>query len=305
MTLNPWRLRLLCQLEALGTVRAVATAAHLSASSVSQQLATLESETGARLLERSGRRVQLTTTGHLLASRARDILDRMAEVEAELQTLGDDPSGVVRVAAFQSAVLSLVAPAAGALRRVHPGVRVVIDEVEPHESTSALLRGDCDIAVTTTDFLDAPRHDDVRLVPLGTDAIVLVVAPGHPAARHDRVDLASLAEQDWIFDRPGSYMDGLATRLCRAAGFEPRIVGRFNNYLLTLQHVESSGSVALLPELTIDARYAVTTVRLAPPVQRRITAAIRASSAPRASVAAVIDALRAQSAAGAGIGSQP
>lgn len=44
MTLNPWRLRLLCQLETLGTVRAVALAAHQSASSVSQQLAVLERE---------------------------------------------------------------------------------------------------------------------------------------------------------------------------------------------------------------------------------------------------------------------
>ncbi|HEV7204251.1 MAG TPA: LysR substrate-binding domain-containing protein [Jatrophihabitans sp.] len=291
MTLNPWRLRLLCQLEALGTVRAVAAAAHQSASSVSQQLAVLESETGARLLERTGRRVQLTSTGHLLASRARDILDRMADAEAELRALGQDPSGVVRVAAFQSAIHSLVVPATVALRLAHPGVEVHIDELEPHESTSALLRGDVDIAVTTTDFLDAPRHPDVHLVPLRTDAIVVVVPPGHRVARQERVDLAALADEDWAFDLPGTYMDDLATRLCRQAGFEPRVVGRFNNYLIALQHVESAGSVTLLPELAVDPRYAVVARDLVPPTYRRITAAIRSSSAARASVTVVLDAL--------------
>jgi DNA-binding transcriptional LysR family regulator len=291
VTLNPWRLRLLCQLEALGTVRAVAAAAHQSASSVSQQLAVLESETGARLLERTGRRVQLTSTGHLLASRARDILDRMADAEAELRALGQDPSGVVRVAAFQSAIHSLVVPATVALRLAHPGVEVHIDELEPHESTSALLRGDVDIAVTTTDFLDAPRHPDVHLVPLRTDAIVVVVPPGHRVARQERVDLAALADEDWAFDLPGTYMDDLATRLCRQAGFEPRVVGRFNNYLIALQHVESAGSVTLLPELAVDPRYAVVARDLVPPTYRRITAAIRSSSAARASVTVVLDAL--------------
>ena len=45
--LDPRRLRLLIQLESLGTVRAVAEAAAMSPSAVSQQLAVLERESGA------------------------------------------------------------------------------------------------------------------------------------------------------------------------------------------------------------------------------------------------------------------
>jgi len=183
VTLNPWRLRLLCQLETLGTVRAVASAAHQSASSVSQQLSVLERETGARLLERTGRRIQLTTAGHVLASRARDILDQMADAEAELQALGDDPSGVVRVAAFQSAIHSLVVPAAGALRLVHPGVQVFVDELEPHESTSALLRGDIDLAVHSSKDMPAvlPAGLAIAGVLPREDPLDAVVLPSSPA----------------------------------------------------------------------------------------------------------------------------
>lgn len=293
MALNPWRLQLLCQLEALGTVRAVAVAMHQSASSVSQQLAVLEAESGVRLIERTGRRVRLTAAGYLLASRGRDILDRMVEVEGELRALGQEASGVVRVAAFQSAIHSLAVPAAHTVRASFPAVQVVIEEVEPHDATSALLRGEHDIAITTTDFLDTPRHPDVRTVALATDAVVAVLPRHHRLSGAHAIDLAALAEENWVLDKPGTYMAGLATRLCRSAGFEPRVIGRFNNYLLTLQHVESAGSVALLPELTFDRRYAVSAVGLTPPVQRRITAALRASSAPRASVTAMIDALRA------------
>ncbi len=206
VTLNPWRLRLLCQLETLGTVRAVARAGHQSASSVSQQLVLLESETGTRLLERTGRRLQLTSAGFMLTRRARDILDRMAEAEAELQALADEPAGIVRVAAFQSAIHSLLVPAVTQLRNSHPAVEVHVNELEPHDSTPALLRGDTDIAITTTDFLDAPRHRDLHLMPLVTDSIVLAAPAGHHAADQDTVALAGLADEDWTFDLPGTYM---------------------------------------------------------------------------------------------------
>jgi DNA-binding transcriptional LysR family regulator len=95
--LNPWRLRLLGLLDSLGTVRAVAETLHLSPSTVSQQLAVLETETRSRLLERSGRRVRLTRSGVVLARRGREILDRMAEAEAELRALNDEPIGTVRL----------------------------------------------------------------------------------------------------------------------------------------------------------------------------------------------------------------
>ena len=61
--LDPRRLRLLIQLESLGTVRAVAQAASMSPSAVSQQLAALERESGAALLVRHGRTVALTAAG--------------------------------------------------------------------------------------------------------------------------------------------------------------------------------------------------------------------------------------------------
>ena len=210
--LNPWRLRLLCQLETLGTVRAVAAAANQSASSVSQQLAVLETEAGVRLLERTGRRVRLTPAGSILASRARDILDRIGDAENELRSLGDEPSGIVRVAAFQSAIHAFVVPAVSQLRLTHPSVDVHIDELEPHDSAPALLRGDVEIAVTTTDYLEAPRHHDIHPVPLATDAVVLVAPPEHRLVKQDRTDLSTLSDERWTFDLPGSYMAGLATR---------------------------------------------------------------------------------------------
>ncbi|WP_432990275.1 LysR substrate-binding domain-containing protein [Dactylosporangium sp. CA-233914] len=292
MPINPWRLRLLCELETLGTVRAVAEAVHQSASSVSQQLSLLESEAGTHLIERTGRSVRLTPNGHLLARRGRAILDAMTEAMAELHAVDNEPTGMVQVASFQSAIHSLVVPTVAALRKEHPAVEVRIEELEPNESSNALLRGHVDAIITTEDVFEAPMRSEFDVVPLLTDSIVLVLPPGHPATRHETVDLATLADESWTFEPEGLYMSSLATQLCRAAGFEPRIICRFNSYLIALQHIEAGGSIALLPELAVDRRYNVVTRELRPAYRRQVVGAVRSTSATRAAVRVVVDRLR-------------
>jgi DNA-binding transcriptional LysR family regulator len=285
--LNPWRLRLLSRLDTLGTVRAVAQDANLSASSVSQQLAVLEAETRTQLLERTGRRVRLTPAGLVLARRARAILDHMDTVEAELRSLGEEPAGLVRLGAFQSAIHTLAVPAV--TRLAHPHLEVQLLELEPHESIPALRGGDADVIITTTDFVELPLGPDLDIFPLATDPIVLVTPPDAP--RGPAV-LSAYADEPWALDVPQSYMANLTLRLCRESGFEPRVVCRFSNYLMTLQHVEAGLSIALLPGLAVDPRYRVATRELATPVTRTIVAATRRGSRPRAAVNLVLEALR-------------
>ncbi|MGH3434416.1 MAG: LysR substrate-binding domain-containing protein, partial [Thermocrispum sp.] len=238
-----------------------------------------------QLLERTGRRVRLTSAGLILARRARSILDHMDSVEAELRSLGDEPSGLVRLGAFQSAIHTIAVPAVSRLAERYPHLDVELLQLEPHESLPALRGGDADVIITTTDFVEIPLGTDIDIVPLATDPIVLVTPAGHPAS-----DLAACAEEPWAFDMPQSYMANLATQLCRQSGFEPKVVCRFSNYLLTLHHVETGRSIALLPSLAVDQRYDVDTHEL--PVTRMITAAVRRGSPPRATINVVLDALR-------------
>lgn len=302
--LNAARLQVLARLDALGTVRAVATSLHLSPSAVSAQLAALEAETGARLLERTSRRVRLTAAGHALARHARVILDQMALAEAELAHPDGQPAGVVRVAAFSSAVRALVIPLAQRLATEHPRVEVDVVELDPRESGPALRRADVDLAVTA-DLLDgAPlAGPDVATVPLLEDPVVLVTpvrsptdtapdgAPrGVPAGAP--VDIARLAGARWAADLPGTYLSTLLDSACREAGFEPRVVARLPSYELLLAHVEAGLSVALLPGLAVDRRHHVDVRPLATPRTRQVYAAVRRGAPPTAAAAVVLAGLR-------------
>ena len=118
------RLRLLRELARRGTITAVAQALSYSPSAVSQQLAALEKEAGVRLLEPAGRRVRLTPQADLLVAHAQLLLEDMERAEAALAHSLNETAGTLRVAAFQTAVLTLVPHALSQLERQHPSLRV-------------------------------------------------------------------------------------------------------------------------------------------------------------------------------------
>ncbi|GAB3164734.1 LysR family transcriptional regulator [Myceligenerans halotolerans] len=297
--LDPWRLHLLRQLHQLGTVRAVAEVLHMSPSSVSQQLATLEKESGAHLLERVGRRVRLTPVGLALARHATEILDHIESVEAEIAGLHSEPTGTVRVAAFTSVLHTILIPAVRHLRATHPRIAVVLTEAEPSEALPALHRGEVDLAVSG-DFEDSPEPSDPDLVrtPLTRDDVVLVLAedatpPGvpTPGGPHDAVHLAALADATWAFEKPGAHLADLAERLCLRAGFRPRVAARCMSHGSLLRYVEAGLAVTLLPRLAVDGRYAVRILPFSDPLERDIHLVGRRAAMSRVAVREVADAI--------------
>src|SRR5579862_7014978 len=98
------RLRLLKEFAEHGTIAATALALGYTSSAVSQQLATLERETGVALLDRTARTAELTDAGRRLAWHAERILAMVERAEADLS--GTEPSGRVAVAAFPTAAVA-------------------------------------------------------------------------------------------------------------------------------------------------------------------------------------------------------
>lgn len=291
--LSPWRLRLLTHLERLGTVRAVAEALDLSPSSVSQQLTVLEQESRTVLFERHGRRITLAPAGIRLAAHAREILRHIETAEADLAEGRTEPVGDVRVASFSSALPSLVLPVAARLRARYPQLRIVTTELEPHDSLRALRYGDVDLALVY-DFNDGslPVDGRVHLVRLTGDPVVLVLPADHPLAGAGPVELAALAGERWVLDQPGCSLCDLLMRLCRRAGFEPVITGRYASFTLQLEHVQAGLAVAALPALAVDERYAVAVCELAGTPTRDILAALPTGPAPQLATQLVLRKLR-------------
>src|SRR5258707_14966551 len=102
--LDTHRLRLLREFAERGTIAATAAALGYTPSAVSQQLAALEREAGAVLLDRTARAAELTDAGRRLAEHAERILALIEAAEADLSAAR--PTGRGTVTAFPTAALA-------------------------------------------------------------------------------------------------------------------------------------------------------------------------------------------------------
>ncbi|MFI5915348.1 LysR family transcriptional regulator [Dactylosporangium sp. NPDC051541] len=262
------RLRVLVAVARHGSVTAAAEALHYAQPSVSHHLARLEIETGSQLLQRVGRGVRLTPAGRLLAERGEEIIGRLDAAEAELAEHTGLCAGRVRLAAFPSALGSFVPRAAARFAAAHPDVELQFVEAEPPAALRLLRSGDADLAVVF-DYGPPTGADPagVRLTPLFTEGLHLVVPPGREGA------LADFARSRWIAGCERC-RESLVRR-CAAAGFEPDIAFTTDDYVAVQALVAAGLGVTILPDLALLAHRspAVATIPLEGGERRVLAAA--------------------------------
>ena len=246
------RLRVLREVAVHGSFSAAAAELAYTPSAVSQQIAALEREAGATLVDRRARGVRLTDAGRALVRHAETIFTQLAAAEAELEAIGDARSGRVRMASFATAGSTLVPLAISGFRAQHPEVELSLAELEPEESYERLRAGELEVALT---FVYADRSGEtpegIECEHLVDDPLLLVLPPGHPLAERRRLRLADLAGEPWI-QPTGGCADGVA-RACRAVGFEPNVAFETDEYL-TIQNLVAAGvGIALIPDLALVA----------------------------------------------------
>ncbi len=281
--LDVTRLRVLVAVAKHGSVTAAARALNYAQPSVSHHIARLEAETGARLLQRAGRGIRLTDAGLLLADRAAEILGRLDAAENELAAHVGLRQGRVRLAAFPSALGTIVPAATACLEAESPGMDLMLAEAEPPEALRMLRAGYVDVALVfrhyqeTADPGPPPGDDDgARGALLLDEPVHLITAaaarphaaipsadpgrgpadPGRGPAEHDRgpaehapADLASYAGHRWIAGC--ERCRGSLLRQCTLAGFTPKIAFTTDDYIAVQALVAAGLGVATLPDLAL------------------------------------------------------
>jgi DNA-binding transcriptional LysR family regulator len=283
--LDVTRLRVLVAVARHGSVTAAAHALNYAQPSVSHHLARLEAETGTKLIQKAGRGIRLTDAGRLLAERAGEIIGRLDAAENELAAYSGLRAGRLRLAAFPSALGTIVPAAAALLHSEHPSVDLRLTEAEPPEALRMLKAGYVDVAlifrhepeaghfghgaqagyggyaVHAADAGHGPAEEGLREQVLLDEPVNLILpaerqGPGEPeiAPAVTEIwpdDLAKFADHRWIAgcDRCREHL----LQQCAAAGYTPKISFTTDDFVAVQALVTAGLGVALLPSLALRA----------------------------------------------------
>jgi DNA-binding transcriptional LysR family regulator len=291
--LDARKLRVLRAVAEHGSFAAAAAELRYTPSAISQQVAALEREAGAVLVERGPRGTRLTQAGAVLDRHAALVLGQLAAARAELDDLHRLRGGHVRVAAFESAWTALVPAAMSRYRAEHPDVELQLAEEDPVDAVAAVRAGACDVAVVfEPNALGEADLAGLERTVVAHDPLWAVLPAGHPLAGDDAVDLARLAADPWV--APTAFCAAVVRGACARAGFEPDVVFSSADYGAVQGFVAAGAGVALVPFLALAHRERAVARPLRDPSPTRVLSAITAPEGPRpAGATAMVQTLRA------------
>ncbi|MEV4097040.1 LysR family transcriptional regulator [Streptosporangium saharense] len=162
----------------------------VSQSRVSQLLRSLERRIGARLFERTSRRVRLTPLGERFAADLRPAYDALRRSVEQARIGARGVEGVLRVG-FSGFLNERVTAAIGAFRDRHPACEVETVEHPLADPFGGVRRGEVDAAIVPAPVREP---DLVAGPPFSKEPQTLVVSGRHPFAGRESVSAEDLAD---------------------------------------------------------------------------------------------------------------
>lgn len=265
-------LRALLALHQHGSFVRAAETLFITQSAFSRRIAQLEATVGGRLVERTSRKVSLSTLGHSLvvqAQRALPLLDQSMD-DVYRQARGE--SGKVTLACLTTVAYSRLATVLGQFRDNYPNVRLHVRDDTGQRVTQSVINREAEFGVTVV----TENTADLVIERLTKDPFVLAVSPKHPLAKEKAVKWTDLA-----FWKPVNLGRSSANRVLidtelAKAGISPPWFDEVEHLSTMIGFLRNGQTVGVLPRMALDARAPDLVTRpLTGPVLSREIAMIR------------------------------
>jgi DNA-binding transcriptional LysR family regulator len=230
-------------------------------SALSHQIARLERELGARLFDRTSRRVQLTPAGAAFLPAARQCLDAAERAAAEVAATVGEVRGRLAVGLIPTVAAVDIPRVLRDYRGKYPQVRISLRVGASDDLTEQVRQGEIEVAFLGLPPTSHPRGVNAR--ELARDHLVAVVAPDHPLAKETTVDLRRLSTEVFV-DLPANTAGrAQSDHAFAAAGLSRDVAFELTTADSMMARLVREGlCIAMLPSTYVPQLTGVTTVEV-------------------------------------------
>lgn len=218
-------------------MRRAAQALGVTPPALSKSLRRLETAVEARLVQRTGRGVELTPFGAALAAQARRLRLTLADITREVADLTSGRAGHLRIGAGPTDC-ELLPAACAQVMRAAPRLTIDITISDNDELVPLIRAGKIDLALNT---IPARPADGIEQMHVINDGYVAYASSRHPLSRKRKLRVADLVAEDWTMSPANFPPTQLLTRAFVDRGLpEPRLAMRTRSARLRLQFIAAT-----------------------------------------------------------------
>ncbi|MDO5559087.1 MAG: LysR family transcriptional regulator [Oscillospiraceae bacterium] len=236
--------------------------------SLSKFIINLETQLGIALFDRSSSPITITEAGSIFIETA----NRMKELEQDMFNKMSDLAGLkngsLRIGASPFRASSLLSQSVVAFHSRYPDIQILISENQITELEQELLKGELDIAIGMSKF-------DTELFgveDLALEKLYLAVPEKLPINKKlaayklnaddikfnseklfslEHADLREFRKEDFIFQNNSDYNSQSILKICKNAGFNPKITFTSRSLETIFSFVTSGLGIAFIPDTFI------------------------------------------------------
>jgi len=249
MRIDHYSLELFISVAETGSIARAASLNHIAASALSRRLSDLEEVMGLPLLIRSAAGVELTEAGRHALSCAKSVDGQLRQMAREIQSLGGQVAGTVRLFANASAIVGFLPELLKGFQAAYPLVEIALTEQISDEVVRACLDGRADVGISANP--EAPTK--LQTWHFADDPLMVVLPPGHELEQHDTVAFDDVIRYPVVALQAGGSLDQVLKERAEAARTPLKLVVTVNSFDAQCRMVEAGLGIGVVPTSAASA----------------------------------------------------
>ena len=248
----------------LGSFTKTAESLGYTQSSISQMIASLESELSIKLLTRSRYGVKLTIEGaDLYPFIERSIYQYRSMLEKANEIKGLE-TGIIRVGTISSVTCHWMPQLINGFKKEYPNVQFLFHQGDYTLIPEWIASGQIDFG-----FINPNADTNLNTKTIKAGEMLAVLPKNHPLAKKKSISLSDLTDEPYILLEEGHYSEPMAA--FETAGIIPNIQYTIHDDYAIMMMVEEGLGVSILAELILRrTNYDIICLPLNPPITRTL-----------------------------------
>lgn len=237
-----------------GSFTKASEALYIAQPTLSKKVATLESELGLTLVERTKRYARLTYAGIVFLEESKALLAQEEKMVRAVREAAREGARSLRVGIMGMGLAEKSLPFIRAFKAKHPEVSLHLDLLDLEQIRNGLEMKRLDCAIT--DELGLSFLEPLKTEEIGESWSALVFPADHPFARKKRKTFRSLETEPFLVLQGKSSAKGLelVKAICAGWGFLPKIEKVCSTVEEILFQVRAGQGIAILPSFDCPSK---------------------------------------------------